>query len=189
MALVWLAWPDRLAPTRRTRRGHLNSSHRSGRQHLLTTPALNCQLNPYTFLTMSCSTGWLSARGDAEPAKPSAVEKKKRPSGSQAKGKSLRPTGGSKHRKEDRRDIAKSLLRSCLGLRDKIRNQMVISSVRQPDTLVKDRQLRPHQLIGLEWCLALWLSGANGILAGKEFDHVAWVRCSPCFASVHSVHR
>jgi len=146
---------------------------------------------------MSCSTGWLSTRdGDAEPPKPSAVENKKRP----AKGgsKSLRPTGGkgrdqlakpSKQRKEDRKDIAKSLLRSCLGLRDKIRNQMVISSVRQPDTLVKDRQLRPHQLIGLEWCLALWLSGANGILAGKEFDLVEWVRCSPCFASVHSVHR
>lgn len=133
---------------------------------------------------MSCSTGWLSTRdGDTEPPKPSAVENKKRP----AKGgiKSLRPTGGIKHRKEDRRDIAKSLLHSCMRLRDKIRNQMVTSSVRQPDTLVKDRQLRPHQLIGLEWCLALWLSGANGILAGKEFDLVACVRCSPCFASVH----
>lgn len=59
--------------------------------------------------------------------------------------------------------------------------------VRQPLTLTKERVLvrpffvappasclhvlaafspqRPHQLVGLEWSLALWHAGANGILA------------------------
>ena len=32
---------------------------------------------------------------------------------------------------------------------------------------------RPHQLIGLEWALALWASGSNGILAGECHVQVA----------------
>ena len=37
--------------------------------------------------------------------------------------------------------------------------------VRQPANIAPGKALKPHQLLGLNWLLALWAIGTNGILA------------------------
>lgn len=138
------------------------------------------------------STDWIAPRCQARGIKRAAA-----PKGTKA----AAAASTNKRAKDSHGKVAKALLSTCMSLRDKVACRMISQPVvSQPDTLTKGLQLvslntvmipastsctnpsgqRPHQLIGEGWALALWASGANGILAddmglGKTIQVIAFL--------------